>query len=86
MDELKRKNILEVAGGVFENFPILYGIDSTFKASNRIFAYCATRGIKGESFRRLCEEHNFLPVRVGNYLLKKIEQEKERSLTWNDLK
>ena len=85
MKESKKRNILAIADGLFEVMPVIYGIDQSFKLSEYIFEYCALKGIKGQSFKRLCEDHKFLPVRVGSYILKKMDKDKFRPLTVSDL-
>jgi len=86
MLESKRKNILEISSGLFEVLPVIHGIDQSFRVASHIFDYCVRKGIKGQSFKRLCEDHGFLPIRVGNYILRKMDKDNYRPLTGMDLK
>jgi hypothetical protein len=85
MNESKRANILKIAGGNMAVMPVLFGIDKSFRVAEWIFQYCCWRGIVGDSFLRLCEDNKYLPIRVGNYILKKMDGDNFRPLTWNDL-
>jgi hypothetical protein len=68
-----------------EVLPVLYGIDQNFRFSDYILEYLANKGIVGKSFYDLCLEKKFLPISVGNYVLKKMEHDKYRPLTFRDL-
>lgn len=85
MHELKRRNILRIAENKPENLPILHGLES-FHASDSMFEYCVRFGIIGESFYNLSQENRFSPMRVGVYLLKKMESDKFKTLTGADLR
>jgi hypothetical protein len=69
-----------------EVLPVIYGIDQNFKVSEYILEYLSNRGIVGRSFYDLCVDKKFLPVSVGNHVLKKMEKDKYRPLTFSDLK
>jgi hypothetical protein len=85
MKASKRENILTIAEGNMVVMPVIYGIDKSFKQSDDLFQYCVRRGIVGSSFVRLCEDSKFLPMRVGNAILKRLLNERNRPLTSQDL-
>jgi hypothetical protein len=85
MDDNKRRTIFKIAEGKAENLPLIHGLES-FKKSSIIFEYCVRRGITGQSFYNLFQNNQFSPIRVGAYLLKKIESDKFRSIQWSDIR
>jgi hypothetical protein len=69
-----------------EVLPVIYGIDQNFKYADYILEYCVNKGIIGKSFYDLCCDKKFLPINIGNYILKKMDKDKFRPLTFCDLR
>jgi hypothetical protein len=87
MKESKRRDILEIAGPEAQRLlPLLYGIDQSFRVAEYMFQYCVMKGIVGAAMVRLCEDKQWLPIRVGKEILARMDVDRFRPLTWDDLK
>jgi len=69
-----------------EVLPVIYGIDQNFRYSDFMLEYLVNKGIVGKSFYDLCCDKKFLPISVGNYVLRKMDHDKYRPLTFDDLR
>ena len=85
MTNYERNIIFSIAAGLPENFPLIYQLHDGFKRGFELLETCARHGIRGNSFKQMWLDHNGSKVRVGSYLLKKLNQDLNRKIQYKDL-
>lgn len=88
MSDYDRKLIFDVAGGIESNLWHIHQIygEAGYKNGTAMLEWLRSRGIIGPSFSNLVKDHGSSKLRVGSYILKKMEHVKERPIYARDLK
>lgn len=84
MTDFERELILWVAGYRQENFQLIYQMRKA-KHFVHILEYCVKSDITGDSFYRLWEDNKFQWPHVLSYLIKRMNKDRFRPLSWDDL-
>lgn len=86
MHDQRRKLIFAVANGSIEKaLPLLHPLEQ-FKARDEMYSLLIRKGITGENFVEFCQKHSFSWARYGNAIFKMLLKEKQRVLSWSDLR
>lgn len=84
MTNFERSLILSVMGYQEKNLPLIFQMRKA-KHFLAILEYCVKTEIVGESFYRMWEDKKFQWPLVLSYLLKKMNNDKFRPLSWADI-
>lgn len=85
MTDHERSLIFQIASGDPELFPLIHQIHEGFKRGTALLETCKRHGIIGPSFKQLWKDNGGSKVRVGSYLLKKLNRDNRRKLHVKDL-
>jgi len=86
MNDKEKETILKVAGSKPQfTLPFIHQIHQGFKRGSEMVAWLAKKGIVGDSFENFVKECGGSKLRMGSYILKRMEQEKTRPIFAKDL-
>jgi len=85
MNSYDRNLIFDVAGGVAENLPFIHQIHAGFKRGTQMLEYLRRNRIIGKSFQQWAKDHGGSKLRMGSYILKRIESVDKRPIFTKDL-
>lgn len=86
MTPYERGLIFDVAGGIHDNLPFIHQIHQGLVRGTEMLEWLKHNGVVGESFKQFARDHGGSKIRMGAYILKKMEKVKSRQIYVKDLK
>lgn len=77
--------IFDVAGGIATNLPFIHQIHTGFKKGTIMLEYLRRHKIVGQSFQQWAKDHGGSKLRMGSYILKRLETVNKRPIFTKDL-
>ena len=77
--------IFNVAGGDGSNLPFIHQIHAGYKRGTAMLEWLERHGITGPSFKQFAKDMGGSKLRMGSFILKRMEQTSKRSIFTKDL-
>jgi len=85
MNSKERQLIFDIAGGDSANFPAIHQIHSGYRRGIQMLEWLKLHGIVGKSFKQFAMDNGFSKLRMGSYILKRLESTNKRPIFAKDL-